>query len=99
MADMVSKGRQARGVRSGVSKLSEEDVLAIRLAKSSGERTSAIAERYALTASHVNSIARGDSWKHVSDRGSVGRAIVMSDEEEPKVLTLQVAEVCLGVSA
>lgn len=32
------------------------------------------------------------------DRGSVGRAIVMNDEEEPKVLTLQVADVCLGVT-
>ena len=33
------------------------------------------------------------------DRGSVGRAIVMNDEEEPKVLTLRVAEVCLGVTS
>lgn len=33
------------------------------------------------------------------DRGSVGRAIVMHDGEDPKVLTLQVAEVCLGVTA
>jgi len=64
-ADKSAKGRQARGDRCGNAKVTEEDVRAIRLLRSSGERLSALAARYGISETQVSDIARRKSWAHV----------------------------------
>ena len=61
-ADCVLKGRQARGSGSGMAKLTEELVLAIRAAD--GTQRS-IARRFGVSASNVNFILSRATWKHV----------------------------------
>lgn len=61
-ADMVKKGRQARGEKHGSRKLSEMDVLAIRgMAGTQLE----IAKSFGVDRSLIGYIRRGDLWGHV----------------------------------
>lgn len=67
MDDMLAKGRQARtsqkGVLHGHAKLTEADVLAIRVA--SGISQAALALQYGMGRSQISNIRLGKCWKHL----------------------------------
>lgn len=66
MADMVSKGRQARGEGQADAKLTNNLVQNVRADYETGRYTMAeLAERYDLGRSTVGRIVRGESWKHI----------------------------------
>jgi hypothetical protein len=67
MQDMIQKGRNSKmpsilGVLNGKSKLTEEDVLAIR---SSNLFQKDLAFKYGISQSQVSCIKRNANWKHV----------------------------------
>jgi hypothetical protein len=71
-ADMVSKNRQAMGERNGCSKLTEHQVIEIRMKYRPGKgrgrygsNGGILAKQYGITSSQVRSIAVGRTWKHV----------------------------------
>ena len=59
VADMVSKGRQARGFRKPNTRLTDDDVKAIRIRRANGDRVRDIAADYRIHSSHVSKIAAG----------------------------------------
>lgn len=64
--DSVQKGRHARGITSGNSKLVEYDIRQIRCLLQEGELTEDfIGSLFGVTQMTVNDIKRGKSWKHV----------------------------------
>jgi hypothetical protein len=65
-ADMVAKGRVARGERVASSKLTREQVLEIRR-RYSAEKISqmALAKDYRVSGSMIGQIVRRENWKHV----------------------------------
>lgn len=65
MKDAARKGRMHPGEKHGMSKLTESDVLAMRMAHSSGEGRRDIASRFNVPYSTVNEIIRRDAWKHI----------------------------------
>lgn len=62
MADKVSKNRQARGEKSGPSKLTRESVLEIRAMASSGASSRSLADRFGVSSVAIRSILKGISW-------------------------------------
>lgn len=62
MADMVNKGRQARGERNYHAKLTENQVREIRSLKGTNR---SIAERYNVTPSLISMIQSKRIWRHV----------------------------------
>lgn len=75
MLDMRAKGRagdqtrpetRPRGERHGCSKLTASDVIAIRRDKASGVSTAALMARYSISKAHINSVASGRTWRHLS---------------------------------
>lgn len=64
VADRDAKGRQARGEKQGLSKLTEEDVRAIRRSQ---EGPSIVAKRFDITAPNVWFIRTRRTWAHVED--------------------------------
>lgn len=62
--DRDAKGRrnQARGERHGASKLTSEQVTAIRL---DTRRLPVIAKDYGITRAHVRNLKAGRAWKHI----------------------------------
>lgn len=63
--DRCANGGTARGERSGVAKLCEEDVREIRRAYAEGESQSSIGRRFGVGQNHVSRIVLGESWRHV----------------------------------
>jgi len=62
IADKVERNRQAKGVKHGMSKLSEDQVREIRTLKGTGKE---IGKRFGISAVMVNYIRSGKSWAHV----------------------------------
>jgi len=54
-----------RGEQNAQSKLTEKEVLEIRLARSNGETLESIAKRYGVTLSCIWNIAKRKTWRHV----------------------------------
>src|SRR4029077_3747536 len=66
IGDAAQKGRIAHGHRSGGSKLTADDISAIRLCLSSrAESQRRIAKRFGVCQQTVGDIATGRTWKHV----------------------------------
>ena len=80
MADMVRKGRPARGDRNGscvhpesrqrgeghpLSKLNAEQVREIRALRAGGATLAYVAARFGVTARNVSAIYRRHTWRHV----------------------------------
>lgn len=65
MADMVSKGRQMRGVRYGRARLTEADVREIRRLCGLGVVQRRIAEAFRIAPSVVTLIKQRKAWAHV----------------------------------
>lgn len=66
VADKVKRGRQCRGGEHGLSKLTEEDVRAIRHAwESRGISQYRLAKQYGLNQSNVSMIVNRKTWTHI----------------------------------
>lgn len=65
MADRDSKGRQARGERSKLSKLTAQDVTAIRALHSQGFKIGRLAEMFGITYPGISGIVHRRTWKHI----------------------------------
>lgn len=64
--DAVAKGRQAKGERSGRSKLTTHEVLEIRREYGRGDGTHrSLAKKYGISKTHVGALARCESWRHI----------------------------------
>lgn len=63
--DMTEKARQARGVRSGMAKLTDEQVREIRRLVTEGAGREKIAGRFGITRQNVTHIERRVTWQHV----------------------------------
>lgn len=63
MADKVSKGRQARGESIAQSKLTEEDVIAIRASK--GISQTSIAKQFGVSHDLIALVRSRKIWRHV----------------------------------
>lgn len=63
VADRQRKGRQARGEKVPQSKLTEDDVRAIRAAPNA--HVDDLADRFGITRNHVYKIWRGEGWTHL----------------------------------
>ena len=68
MADRIIHGTSNRGQRHGLSKLTEEDVLAI---SGSDETCSALSERFNVCRKTISLIRRGESWAWLTGRDKV----------------------------
>lgn len=65
-ADRATHGTQVRGARVNTAKLSEDDVLAIRMRLRCGATTKALAVEYRVHRSNIQQIMRGAIWKHLT---------------------------------
>jgi DNA invertase Pin-like site-specific DNA recombinase len=63
VADKVSKGRQARGSRSGAAKLCESDVASIKtMLRRGGMTKKTIAMKFRVSRAAVSKISTGKNW-------------------------------------
>ena len=69
-ADRNSKGRQAKGERSGAAKLTEAQVIQIRSAAGTHRE---IAERFGVAPTTIANIRNGENWTHVKRGGHENR--------------------------
>jgi len=65
-ADMIAKGRQARGERVHNAKLTEETVRTIIARALQGERGAKLAREYHVAPKTISRIVHGCDWKHVT---------------------------------
>ncbi len=63
--DCVRKGRHSRGEAQGHSKLTNSQILEIRKEKLNGETTVNLSKKYKVYQSHISSICRRKSWRHI----------------------------------
>lgn len=66
-ADMVSRDRQARGSRSGVSKLTEQQVTEIRTRAAVGELHQVLAADFGVSRPTISRVVNRKGWLHVPD--------------------------------
>ena len=66
LRDMVEKRRGNIGQRHGMSKLTDDDVRAIRIACADGESRASVAKRYPVHRSGIEKVVNGISWRHVT---------------------------------
>jgi hypothetical protein len=64
-ADMVQRGRSARGSRSGASKLTEEQVAEILVRHAAGELHRVLAAAYGVSRPTISRIVERKGWLHV----------------------------------
>jgi hypothetical protein len=64
--DKVAKGRQSRGVGSGLAKISEHDVVDIRSLKAFGASSRDLASAYGVHQVTIDRIVRRANWSHVA---------------------------------
>jgi len=65
MDDKVRKGRQLKGETVPQSKLTEDDIRAIRSARSLGETLTSLATRFNVTDNNILHITLRRTWRHV----------------------------------
>lgn len=65
IADKVSKNRQHKGERSSLSKLTADDVRAIRNMAANGFIAQRIAEHFGIARSTAQRIIKREDWKHI----------------------------------
>ncbi len=64
-ADMVSKGRNAKGERSGLAKVTAADVIKIRRLRAEGHTLKVIGAKFGIHLAQVRNITSGKHWRHV----------------------------------
>ena len=62
IADMVSRGRQAKGERTNLNKLSEAQMIELREQARAGESPYKLAQEYPVSARHIYKIKDGERW-------------------------------------
>ncbi|MFJ5294493.1 HNH endonuclease [Streptomyces sp. NPDC088348] len=70
--DMWSRDRGRRGSRTTMAKLTESQVLAIRIRYADGETSTSLASEYGVRSTTITYITTGRNWKHVGGPISVG---------------------------
>jgi HNH endonuclease len=65
MQDCIERGRFAVGENTGTSKLTEEQVRAVRQLAANGSTSYAIAKAMAVNEKTIQNIVGGHAWKHV----------------------------------
>lgn len=65
MRDKTKKGRQAKGSRHGMSKLTEEIVRTIRRELKQGVQGVVLARRYGVSATTISAVVSGQNWSHI----------------------------------
>jgi hypothetical protein len=65
-ADMISKGRQARGRRVATAVLTETQVAEIRTRNASGASTRTLASEYGVSQTAITNVTSGKTWKMVA---------------------------------
>ena len=77
MNDMVAKGRSGdtRGEKSGLTHLTDADVLSIRARYPQGTKLIDLAREYGVAKSTVSYIVNGHTWKHVPIDGDGTHAL------------------------
>jgi hypothetical protein len=65
-ADMLSKGRQARGAMLPQTKLSEAKVRAIRVLRANGFSQECLGEMFDVSREAIRQIDKGRAWRHVA---------------------------------
>jgi hypothetical protein len=65
--DEVRLGRTARGERNASAKLSERDVVDIRLQRAAGVSIRTLGKRFGVADATIVRAARGESWLHVAE--------------------------------
>jgi hypothetical protein len=63
--DMVTKNRQAIGIRNGCAKLSENDVIEIKKHLSLGNTYRELAEKFSVSTTNIAHIKNRKLWKHI----------------------------------
>jgi hypothetical protein len=63
--DRIANGTSTRGEGHGLSKLTDESVIQIRLSRAAGASLKALAEEFGVTFSNVSAIVLGKSWRHI----------------------------------
>jgi hypothetical protein len=66
MRDKVSKGRQARGERSGTAVLTTAQVVAIRVRHAGGDSPEQLSTEYGVAPSTIRNITSRRRWRHVA---------------------------------
>ena len=66
--DRVRKGRSAIGENAPTAKLTESDIVKIRILIADGETQRDIAKKFNVKHNTIGSISRGVSWKHVIEK-------------------------------
>lgn len=93
MADMVAKGRQARGERNWRAKLTDDDVREVRRRLAAGELQRAIAAEMGISQTSVSKVQRGVRWAHVEGpcwaRSGVGEGNGAAKLTEAKVVEIR----------
>jgi len=64
IADAVSKGRLQKGETNGMAKLTEAQVIKIKLLRRSGETVTDLADTYGVHPPCISRIVNGKRWKH-----------------------------------
>jgi hypothetical protein len=68
-ADMIHKGRarggSSKGSDNGNSKLTEEQVVAMRIKRSSGASLSAVASEFGIARTYACAVCRRKHWRHI----------------------------------
>ncbi len=67
VADCIAKGRNIRGEKQWKSKITEDDVRAIRRRLREGATQSSTSRELGISLAIVSNIAQGKHWKHVED--------------------------------
>ncbi len=68
--DLVSKSHQGSGNKRAASKLTEQDVIAIKTKLEAGTFTqAAIAKQFNVHQSHISDIKRGKRWTEIQIKG------------------------------
>ena len=57
--------KRRKGSLNGSAKLTEIDVISIRLARANGEKLAELAKKYSVDQSLIGKIARRDAWRHI----------------------------------
>lgn len=65
MADKVRHGTSQHGERSGVHKLTEDDVRTIRQAAAAGQSHRSLARQYGVTPPNIGYVVRRETWRHI----------------------------------
>ncbi len=85
MDDRTRHGRTGMGESHALSKLTDDDVIGIRRAYSSGGVTMIeLAKRHAISPAQISSIVHGNSWKHLL---SVGELQAIDEQKRSRKLS------------